>query len=138
MRQFRHYVGSASFTIITDHKPLLGLRGLSIDKDPIGKRARWMLELDPFNWIVQHRDGQQHANADALSRRPLVAEMGVGRALTHDRAIQIHAIDTDETQTNNQQSQSIALNSQLGEHAHSNESDCEGSARGFGNTPSFT
>jgi hypothetical protein len=34
VHQFRHYIGSAAFTIITDHKPLLGLRSMSIDKDP--------------------------------------------------------------------------------------------------------
>lgn len=70
VRQFRHYIGSAAFTIITDHKPLLGLRGMSIDKDPTGRRARWILELDPFNWVIQHKQGRQHINADVLSRRP--------------------------------------------------------------------
>ncbi|KAK7877977.1 hypothetical protein WMY93_031357, partial [Mugilogobius chulae] len=47
-----------------------GLRGMSIDKDPSGKRARWILELDPYNWILQHKDGHSHTNADSLSRRP--------------------------------------------------------------------
>ncbi|CAL9701656.1 unnamed protein product [Knipowitschia caucasica] len=70
VRQFRHYIGSSPFTIITDHKPLLGLRGMSIDKDPSGKRARWILELDPYNWSMQHKEGRRHTNADALSRRP--------------------------------------------------------------------
>lgn len=70
VRQFRHYIGAAAFTIITDHKPLLGLSGMSIDKDPTGRRARWMLELDPFNWVMKHKHGHQHANADVLSRRP--------------------------------------------------------------------
>lgn len=64
--QFRYYLGAASFTIITDHKPLLGLRGMSIDKDPTGRRARWILELNPFNWVMRHKHGQQHANVDAL------------------------------------------------------------------------
>lgn len=58
IRQFRHYIGSAAFTIMTDHKPLLGLCGMSIDKDPTGRRARWILERDPYNWIIQHKDGQ--------------------------------------------------------------------------------
>uniref|UniRef100_A0AAV2JZ45 Gypsy retrotransposon integrase-like protein 1 n=1 Tax=Knipowitschia caucasica TaxID=637954 RepID=A0AAV2JZ45_KNICA len=43
---------------------------MSIDKDPSGKRARWILELDPYNWSMQHKEGRRHTNADALSRRP--------------------------------------------------------------------
>lgn len=66
VRQFRYYLGAAAFTIITDHKPLLGLRGVSIEKDPTGRRARWIFELNPFNWVMRHKHGQQHANADAL------------------------------------------------------------------------
>ena len=42
VRQFRHYIGSATFTIITDHKPLLSLYSMSIDKDPTGRRAKWV------------------------------------------------------------------------------------------------
>lgn len=77
IHQFRHYIGSAAFTIITDHEFLLGLHGMSIDKDPTRRRARWILELDPFNWVIQHKDGQRHTNADALSRRPQDPEPGM-------------------------------------------------------------
>ncbi|CAL9702845.1 unnamed protein product [Knipowitschia caucasica] len=52
VREFKHYVGLSAFTIVTDHRPLLGLRGMSIDNDPTGKRGRWILELDPFNWAI--------------------------------------------------------------------------------------
>ena len=76
VRQFRHYIGSSPFTVITDHKPLLGLRGMAIDKDPTGKRARWILELDPYNWTMQHKEGRHHTNADALSRRPQTTTEG--------------------------------------------------------------
>ncbi|KAK3510443.1 hypothetical protein QTP70_006846 [Hemibagrus guttatus] len=69
VREFKHYIGLASFTIITDHRPLLAIRRLSID-DPTGRRGRWILELDPLNWVIVHKDGKQHKNADALSRRP--------------------------------------------------------------------
>ncbi|XP_061765808.1 uncharacterized protein LOC133558442 [Nerophis ophidion] len=89
-RQFRHYIGSAAFTIITDHKPLLGLRGMSIDKDPTGRRARWILELDPYNWSMQHKDGKRHTNADAVSRRPQNPEPSVvntGEKTTHVNVI---------------------------------------------------
>ncbi|CAL9686088.1 unnamed protein product [Knipowitschia caucasica] len=71
VHEFKHYVGLSAFTIDTDHRPLLGLRGMSIDNDPTGKRGRWILELDPFNWAIIHKDGSRHLNADALSRRLL-------------------------------------------------------------------
>lgn len=70
VRHFRHHLYKQPFTIITDHKPLMGLRKIPIDNDRTGRRARWALELDPFEWTVMHREGHSHSNADALSRRP--------------------------------------------------------------------
>lgn len=49
---------------------------MAIDKDPSGKRARWILELDPYNWNMQHKEGRHHTNTDALSRRPHTATEG--------------------------------------------------------------
>ena len=71
VREFKHYVGLSTFGIITDHRPLLGLRRMAIDNDPTGRRCRWVLELDPFDWVMVHKDGARHKNADALSRRPV-------------------------------------------------------------------
>lgn len=70
VRHFRHYLYKQPFVIVTDHKPLLGLRKIPIDNDRTGRRARWALELDSFEWTVLHKDGHRHLNADALSRRP--------------------------------------------------------------------
>ena len=73
VRHFRHYLACTSFTIVTDHKPLVGLRKLPIHNDRTGRRSRWALELDPYEWHISHRDGSRHGNADALSRCPTVA-----------------------------------------------------------------
>ncbi|KAL0191938.1 hypothetical protein M9458_010234, partial [Cirrhinus mrigala] len=70
VRHFRHYLACHPFTIITDHKPLVGLKKLPLDHDPTGRRARWAIELDLYDWHVIHRDGAKHLNADAMSRRP--------------------------------------------------------------------
>lgn len=70
VRHFRHYLYKQPFIIVTDHKPLLGLRKIPIDNDRTGRRACWALELDPFEWTVVHKDGHCHLNADAMSRRP--------------------------------------------------------------------
>lgn len=70
VRHFRHYLACHQFTIITDHKPLVGLKKLPLDHDPTGRRARWAIELDLYDWHVIHREGVKHLNADAMSRRP--------------------------------------------------------------------
>ncbi len=43
-----------------------------MDHDPTGRRARWAVELDLYDWCVRHREGAKHLNADAMSRRPQV------------------------------------------------------------------
>ncbi|KAL7838997.1 hypothetical protein SRHO_G00256550 [Serrasalmus rhombeus] len=70
VRHFRHYLAFHPFTIITDHKPLVGLKKLPLDQDPTGRRARWAVELDLHNWTVVYCDGTKHLNADSMSRRP--------------------------------------------------------------------
>lgn len=70
IRHFKHYLCSNHFLIITDHKPLKGLRTLSLENDGTGRRARWMTELDPLDWEIIYKEGKKHLNADALSRLP--------------------------------------------------------------------
>ena len=71
VRHFRHYLSCNPFTIITDHRPLLSLRKLDVTLDPTGRRGRWALELDPYQWTITHKEGKKHTNADAMSRIPL-------------------------------------------------------------------
>ena len=78
VRHFRHYLLTSKFTIITDHKPLVGLRKLPVSHDArtaTSRRSRWALELDAFDWVIEHREGTRHANADALSRIPSITEL---------------------------------------------------------------
>lgn len=53
VREFKHYVGLSAFSIIT-------LSCWASDawllNDPTGRRSRWVLELDPFDWVMVHRD----------------------------------------------------------------------------------
>ena len=71
VRHFKHFLSGISFTVITDHKPLLSLRKSPVDNDPTGRRNRWILELDMYDYSISHREGKQYANADAMSRRPI-------------------------------------------------------------------
>ncbi|KAJ0068233.1 hypothetical protein NL108_017965 [Boleophthalmus pectinirostris] len=70
VRHFKHFLSGSSFVVITDHKPLLSLKKTAVDNDSTGRRSRWILELDIYDYSIMHREGKQHANADALSRRP--------------------------------------------------------------------
>ena len=70
VRKFRHYLRDSKFTIITDHRPLLSLRKMNLTADYTGKRARWVLELDPLDWTIQYKPGKKHNNADSMSRYP--------------------------------------------------------------------
>ncbi|KAL0151982.1 hypothetical protein M9458_052700 [Cirrhinus mrigala] len=97
VREFKHYIGLASFTIITDHRPLLALRKMSIDDDPTGRRPRWILELDPLNWVIVHKDGHQHKNADALSRHPEESDTDVVEGSV-ESALQVNVVSSDQTE----------------------------------------
>ena len=61
---FHHYLGVKPFIIITDHSALTWLHTSAMK----GRRARWILRLQPYNFEIKHRPGKDNANADALSR----------------------------------------------------------------------
>ena len=65
IQYFQHYLGMQPFELITDH---LALKWLQIAKMPLGRRARWIMELQQYDFTIKHRPGKQNANADALSR----------------------------------------------------------------------
>ena len=67
IRYFRHFLVGRPFKLRTDHS---ALTWLNKTRDPIGQNARWLEQLGEFDFEVQHRPGQSHGNADALSRRP--------------------------------------------------------------------
>ena len=65
VKYFHHYLGLQPFTIVTDHAALKWLQTSHIPK---GRRARWMMELQQYDYQIKHRPGKTNANADALSR----------------------------------------------------------------------
>jgi len=64
VEHFRQYFGTSHFYIITDHSALQWLKTAELK----GKRARWILRLEPYNYTILHRPGRKHNNADSLSR----------------------------------------------------------------------
>ena len=65
INKFWHYLLGRRFTFHVNHAMLLYL----VEKQALtGKLDRWMLLLQEFNFIIQHRPRTQHAIADFLSR----------------------------------------------------------------------
>ena len=68
---FRPYLLGRNFALQTDHSSLTWLHNF---KEPEGQFAWWIEKLQEYNFTILHRQGKQHQNADALSRRPDVPD----------------------------------------------------------------
>ena len=66
-QHFRMYLLGRKFTIITNHNPLSWLQSM----EPKGRVARWLMDLQEFDFEVKHRPGRVHNNCDGLSRLPV-------------------------------------------------------------------
>ena len=65
LKRFRVYLQGISFKIITDCNSLK----LTLAKKDINPRiARWALELQTYDYVVEHRSGERMKHVDALSR----------------------------------------------------------------------
>jgi len=71
VKNFRYYLLGKHFIARTDHS---ALQWLTSFKEPEGQVARWLEQLQEYDFQVRHRKGVAHSNADALSRRPCLME----------------------------------------------------------------
>ena len=69
VRANNHYLRHAKFHVVTDHRPLLSWRKVDAKKDPTGRRTRWAIELDAYDFDLTYKKGVTHCDADAMSRR---------------------------------------------------------------------
>ncbi|KAG6464703.1 hypothetical protein O3G_MSEX014678 [Manduca sexta] len=67
LQHFSKYLIGRRFHLRTDHA---ALKWLLQFKNPEGQVARWIELLQEFDFVIEHRSGKSHGNADALSRRP--------------------------------------------------------------------
>ena len=66
IEHFHKYLMNRKFTVITDHSALKGLTNMKVI--PKGRRARWLMNLQRYNFEIKHKPGKSNKNADALSR----------------------------------------------------------------------
>ena len=73
VKSFHKYVFGRTFTLVTDHKPLMGLfqEDSTIPPMASGRIQRWALTLAAYDYQLHFKSGSTNGNADGLSRLPL-------------------------------------------------------------------
>ena len=73
VKKFHKYLFGRSFTLLTDHKPLLSILSPTANVPPItaARMQRWAMFLSAYEYNIEFRGTMKHANADSLSRLPL-------------------------------------------------------------------
>ena len=66
VEKYRAYLGSEPFKLRVDNRALSWLKTYSMDQSYIG---RWIVCLDGYNMIIEHRTRDKHQNADSLSKK---------------------------------------------------------------------
>ena len=74
VKKFHPYLFGRTFTILSDHQPLKHLFGESRAIPPLASARiqRWALTLSAYQYKIAYKPGVCHANADVLSRLPLL------------------------------------------------------------------
>ena len=77
IQKFHKFLYGRKFTIVTDHKPLLGLLGQHkpIPNMTSPRLQRFALTLSAYDYELVHMAGEKISNADGLSRLPIDAKM---------------------------------------------------------------
>ena len=66
VEKYRAYLGSAPFKLRVDNRALVWLKTYSLIQSYIG---RWIVRLDGYHMIMEHRTREKHQNADSLSKK---------------------------------------------------------------------
>ena len=66
VEKYRAYLGSEPFKLRVDNRALSWLKTYSMGQSYIG---RWIVRLDGYNMIIEHRTRDKHQNADSLSKK---------------------------------------------------------------------
>ena len=66
VEKHRAYLGSEPFKLRVDNRAFKWLKAYSMDQSYIGI---WIVRLDGYNMIIEHRTRNNHQNADNLSKK---------------------------------------------------------------------
>ena len=66
LEKHRAYLGSAPLKLRVDNRALAWLKTYSTDQSYIG---RWIVRLDGYHMIIEHRTRDINQNADSLSKK---------------------------------------------------------------------
>ena len=94
IQKFHQFLYGRKFTLVTDHKPLTTIFGpkKGVPALAAARLQRWAIQLSAYNYDIEFRATDKHANADGLSRLPLpgnVPEEGV-----EVKVFQIHQLES--------------------------------------------
>lgn len=71
INHFKAYVYGRKFKIRTDHRPLVYLFGM---KEPTKKLTQMRLDLEDYDFEIEHIKGKKNVGADALSRIAITSD----------------------------------------------------------------
>ena len=66
VEKYRAYLGSAPLKLRVDNRALSWLKTYSMDQSYIG---RWIVRLNGYHMIIEHRMRDKHKNADSLTKK---------------------------------------------------------------------
>ena len=66
VEKYRAYLGSAPLKLRVDNRALSWLKTYSMDQSYI---CRWIVRLDGYHMIIEHRMRDKHQHADSLSKK---------------------------------------------------------------------
>ena len=87
LKFFNTYLYGQVFTIETDHQPLSWLHRM---KSSNARLTRWALAIQPYQFEIKHRRGQENGNADGLSRGALAIDCCEMTAISSDETHDPH------------------------------------------------
>ena len=71
LEQYKQYLLGRRFLIRTDHAALTWLHRTT---ELMPQLARWLTDIEQYDFEIIRRPGKRHGNADGLSRRPAESE----------------------------------------------------------------
>ncbi|XP_003382034.1 putative integrase core domain protein, partial [Trichinella spiralis] len=92
VKKFHEYLYGGQFTIITDHKPLLGVFVPKKETPQIlsPRMLRWSILLIAYDYTINYRPGKEIANADARGWLKSVSDERLKPYVTRQHEISIH------------------------------------------------